>query len=134
MPPLSFRRPAIPVALTALLAIAAGCGDPEEEVVIRHGPALTVEPASLTLRAGDSALFGVRAIDRETGTARWAIDSASIAWIDSARRTIPAGGPAAAYVHGVAPGSTVLRLTAALPGVGQTVSGSVPVTVLPRTP
>jgi uncharacterized protein YjdB len=117
-----------PVALAACAAVLLAAGCDAEPVVIRRGPSLTLNPASLSLVVGESAPVGVTFRDGATsGTrVRWVSGAPAIALVDSTPRVGRAAGDPLP-VRGLAVGTTTLTVTAE--HEGQTVTGTVPVTV-----
>jgi hypothetical protein len=113
-----------------LAALAAGCGGAGPAAVIRSGPALALDPASITAPAGTTVLLTVRTETGEAGTIRFTVDTPAVATVDSAPHTIPAGGTTTVAVAAVRPGSGVLHLRAVLSRLG-VVTGTIPVTVTP---
>ena len=119
-------RATLGAALTAAVALA-GCGEGDDWGGGQPVPAVTLTPQALTARVGDSVAVVATLHDtpRQNSTATWRSQRPEIVRLD----TTVAPGRIATGVA-VAPGSVVL--TVSVTHAGQTVTASIPATVLPR--
>jgi uncharacterized protein YjdB len=116
-----------PTAVCAAALSLGACNTSEPEGV-PFGPALTLNPASLSLAVGRSETVGVALPGGATAQTRvrWVSSAPAIAVVDSTPRVgKTAGDPVP--VRGVSAGATVLNLTVV--HEGQTITGTIPVTV-----
>lgn len=115
------------VGRLVVAALAAGCDMTDDIAPVGHVPRITLTPAELTARVGDPVAVHVVMDEppRSRTTARWRSEQPAIVRLD----TTVAPGRIATGVA-VAPGLAVLLVT--ITHDGQTVTASIPATVLPR--